>query len=569
MSGNHHGAGNHNGRTRVLVVGLDGATFDLIQPWADAGELPGLKRIMRGGVHGSLRSTLPPMTAPAWTSFATGSNPGRHGLYDWIARQPGDYAFLPVTAADARVPTVYQLLGDAGRRVCVMNVPMTYPASPVNGVMISGMPAPSLQHEVSYPPEALEEIVGAVGDYILYPDPGQAYSDSGIDSFLSRLYDCTDLRIKAFDYLRAREDWDFAMVVFNGTDTVSHAMWKFMDPQHPLHDPSRYPKYGSAIKDFYREVDGYLGRVVSELDEDTVLVVMSDHGFGPFHKFIHVNNWLIREGFMAVRRGPRSQVKQGLFRAGFSPMAVYNGLMSLGLGALKREVVRGNGQGLLKTLFLSFEDVDWARTQAYSLGNVGQIFLNVAGREPQGCVQPGAHYEEVREAIMARLADLRDPATGEAVVEAVYRREDIYQGDHVERAPDILFLPRRLEYFGFGEYEFGSHQVIEPMRRGISGTHRMHGIFLAYGAGVRPGVVVEGAAITDLAPTMLHLMGEPVPKHMDGRVLQEILVDGARPVVYDSSSLSTGGAQGSNGAGLSAADRDTLAERLRSLGYVG
>jgi predicted AlkP superfamily phosphohydrolase/phosphomutase len=296
---------------------------------------------------------------------------------------------------------------------------------------------------------------------------------------------------------------------------------------------------------------------------------MSDHGFGPFHKFIHVNNWLIREGFMAVRRGPRSQVKQGLFRAGFSPMAVYNGLMSLGLGALKREVVRGNGQGLLKTLFLSFDDVDWSRTQAYSLGNVGQVFLNVVGREPEGCVQPGPEYEEVRNTIMARLADLRDPATGEAVVEQVYRREEIYQGDYVERAPDILFLPRRLEYFGFGEYEFGSHQVIEPMKRGISGTHRLDGIFLAYGAAVRPGVEVEGAIITDLAPTMLHMMGEAVPEHMDGRVLREILVDGERPVVYTSGPMSAGGGQAANGHELSTEDRETLAERLRSLGYVG
>lgn len=554
---------------RILVIGLDGATFDLIKPWAREGHLPALAHLMAHGVHGALRSTIPPMTAPAWTSFATGVNPGKHGLYDWIARVPGSYTFTPVTSLDAKAPTIYSLLSEAGRRVCALNVPMTYPASPVNGLMISGMPAPSLKHTVSYPPDALEQIVTAIGDYMLYPDPGQAYSDSGVDAFLARLYACTELRVKAFDYLRQREPWDFAMMVFNGTDTVSHAMWKYMDREHPLHDPARYDRYGSAIRDFYRTVDGYLGQVIDTLPDDTVLVVMSDHGFGPFHKFIHVNNWLIHEGFMAIRPDARSRVKQSFFRAGFAPMTVYDWLMRLGLGGLKREVVRGQGQGLLKAMFLSFDDVDWQRTVAYSLGNVGQIYLNVKGREPFGCVEPGAAYEHRRDAILARLQDLRDPETGETIVEAVFRREEVYRGDLVARAPDILFLPRRLEYFGFGEYEFGSHRIVESMRRGISGTHRMNGIFLAYGAPVRPGLAIHGAAIVDLAPTMLHLSGRPVPAHMDGRVLEEALVEGFRSVERSTEPLDHGTVPGRNGQGLSDEDREVLAQRLRSLGYVG
>ncbi|MCA9923170.1 MAG: alkaline phosphatase family protein, partial [Anaerolineales bacterium] len=362
---------------RVLVIGLDGATFDLIKPWAGAGELPNLQCILNGGAHASLDSTLPPMTAPAWTSFATGTNPGKHRLYDWIARDPDSYQFSPTTALDGQVPTIYTLLSQAGRRVCALNVPMTYPAQPVNGVMLSGMPAPDLQANISYPPTLLDEIVQHTGDYILYPDPGQAYSDSGVDAFLQRLYRCTDLRIRAFDYLRSQEDWDFAMMVFNGTDTISHAMWKYMDRNHPLHDPQQFEKYGRSILNFYRTVDAYLGKVLASLGDNTVLMLMSDHGFGPFHKFIHVNNWLIREQFMQVGGSVRAHVKKRLFDAGFAPMNVYNTLMQLGFGALKRKVVRGQGQGLLKTLFLSFADVDWSRTVAYSLGNVGQICINV------------------------------------------------------------------------------------------------------------------------------------------------------------------------------------------------
>lgn len=554
--------------SKVLVIGLDGATFDLIKPWAAEGYLPTFSRLLQDGAHGTLRSTIPPMTAPAWTSFATGTNPGQHRLYDWIARESDSYHFSPVTALDATTPTIYTLLSQAGRRVCALNVPMTYPPVPVNGVMVSGIPAPSTRNNITYPTGLYQDILQAVGDYILYPDPGQAYSDSGVDAFLERLYRATDLRARTFDFLRSREAWDFAMLVFNGTDTICHALWKYMDREHPLHDPGRFGKYGSAIRDYYQHIDKHLARLVNSLDDDTTLIIMSDHGFGPFHKFIHVNNWLMREGLMHLRSGLGSSLKASLFRLGFAPMNVYNLLMQLGLGALKREVVRGQGQGLLKALFLSFEDVDWQRTVAYSLGNVGQIYVNLAGREPSGCVQPGAAYEQVRENIIARLGQLRDPATDELVVEAIYRREEIYSGDQLEHAADILFIPRRLEYFGFGEYEFGSHQVIEAMKRGISGTHRMNGICMAYGRAVQPGAHVESAHIFDLAPTILHLLDVPIPDHMDGNVLKAML-NGTVRLAPRSAQTEWNGQSGDLNGGLTEQEKEVIAERLRSLGYVG
>lgn len=553
---------------KIVVVGLDGATFDLIKPWADEGHLPVLQRLLKEGAHGSLGSTLPPMTAPAWTSFATGCNPGKHRLYDWIAREPDSYRFTPVTALDGTAPPLYQLLSEFGRRVLALNVPMTYPPTEVNGVMVSGMPTPSTEVTFTYPEETYQEILQAVGDYVLYPDPGEAYSDSGIDSFLETLYRGSDLRMQTFAFLREREKPDFAMLVFNGTDTVSHALWKYMDSNHPLYDPAKAQKYGHAIRDYYSHVDSLLACVVESLDKDTNLIIMSDHGFGPFHKFIHVNNWLIQQGFMKIKSGVLSRIKQTTFNMGFSPMNVYNNLMKLGFGKLKREVVRGQGQGLLKALFLSFADVDWSKTVAYSLGNVGQIYLNVSGREPQGIVQPGAEYERIRSEIMEHLAQLRDPQTGEKVVEAIYRREEIYHGDQLEQAADIVFLPTRLEYFGFGEYEFGSHKIIEAMQRGISGTHRMNGIFMAYGPDIRPGQVVEDASLIDLAPTILHLMNAPVPQQMDGRILHEIVspdFDSRQAAISDEWTHSGNG----NGSGLTDEQKQIVADRLRGLGYVG
>jgi predicted AlkP superfamily phosphohydrolase/phosphomutase len=553
---------------KIVIVGLDGATFDLIKPWAAKGHLPVLKRIMHDGAYGSLSSTVPPMTAPAWTSFATGVNPGKHRLYDWIAREPDSYRFTPVTALDSKAPTLYSMISGYGRRVVALNIPMTYPPTKVNGVLVSGMPTPSTNVTFTYPETAYQDILDTVGDYILYPDPGEAYSDSGIDSFLDRLYRSADLRMQTFVYLCERETPDFAMMVFNGTDTVSHALWKFMDQTHPLHDPSKYKKYGNAIRDYYKHVDGLLAGIVDSLDEDTTLVIMSDHGFGPFHKFIHVNNWLIQQGFMSIKSDWRSRFKQATFNQGFSPMNVYNTLMKMGFGKLKREVVRGQGQGLLKTLFLSFADVDWSRTVAYSLGNVGQIYLNVAGREPQGTVKPGAEYEQIRQQIIKHLAELRDPDSGERVVETIYRREEIYHGEQLEQAADIVFIPTRLEYFGFGEYEFGSHKIIESMRRGISGTHRMNGIFLAYGTAIQAGVEVEQASLVDLAPTILHLMSLPIPDQMDGQIIQDAISPDYQPKLMATAadwSLSDNG----QGDGLTEEQKKIVAERLRGLGYVG
>jgi predicted AlkP superfamily phosphohydrolase/phosphomutase len=533
---------------------------------------------MAEGAYGPLHSTIPPMTAPAWTSFMTGKNPGKHGLYDWICRRSDSYQVSPVTAAHCHEPTLWSLLSAAGRRVCVVNVPMTYPPVSVNGLLISGMPAPSTRVPITEPPDLLSEIEREVGEYLLYPDPGSAYSDQGVDAFLERLYHTTESRLRVLHYLRAKEAWDFSMVVLNGTDTVQHALWKYMSPDHPLHETDKAAKYGDAILRYFQYVDEALGKIVTGLDDSTTLVLMSDHGFGPFHKFIHLNNWLRGQGWLRIKDTPWARIKAGLFDLGFTPMGIYDLLMRVGLGALKREVVRGQGQGLLRGLFLSFDDVDWPRTTAYALGNVGQIRLNVQGREPQGSVAPGAEYESARCEIIARLGELRDPETGEHVVERSYCREEIYWGQYVKEAADIVFVPRRMEYFGFGEYEFGSNQIIQGMKRGISGTHRLNGLTLLWGNGIQanpsssPGHLLQEAQLYDLAPTILQLMGEAVPQEMDGRVLTEALCPEYAEVRRRTESPSDGSWPHVDAAPeelLSDADAKLITERLRGLGYVG
>ncbi len=548
---------------RVWVIGLDGATFDLIIPWAEAGLLPTFTKLMREGAWGEVKSTLPPITGPAWSSFMTGTNPGKHGVYDWTFRKPASYDFPPVTFDNVRQPTLWRILSHLNKRVLVLNVPMTYPPEHINGLLISGMPATRL---VTYPKELALKIHSLVPDYVVYPDPGQAYSDQGIHSFLEQVEKEIVTRTKVWKELLSWETWDFAMILYNATDVVQHAMWKFMSPHHPQYNPKKAEIYGNAILNVYQQLDAILGEALKEIDSNTILWVMSDHGFGPFHKFIHINTWLMHEGLLVLKPNAVTRFKKILFDLGFSPMPVYNILMNVGLGKLKREVVRGKSKKL-RLFFLSFDDVDWTKTKAYSLGNIGQIRINLQGREPQGCVRPGDEYKKIIDDITNRLSNLRDPKTGELVIDEIYRGDEIYNGDAQSDGPDILFLPKRLEYFGFGEYEFGDHRVIVPVERGISGTHRMNGIGMIWGEPVRPGSSLNNARLEDLAPSILHLMDLPIPAHMDGRPLLEAYREDI-PLPSPQIGEPWSGHE-SNHTILSDEEEQIIRQKLRDLGYVG
>jgi predicted AlkP superfamily phosphohydrolase/phosphomutase len=547
---------------RVCVIGLDGATFDLIRPWAQAGQLPTLARLMKEGAWGDLRSTIPPMTGPAWSTFMTGTNPGKHAIFDWVYRRKDSYDFIPVTAEHCRQPSLWEIASKAGKRVLAVNVPMTFPPQTVNGCVVSGLPA---AHLATYPEELAGYIREKHPEYIVYPDPGQAYSDQGIDWFLANLDKAIEKRLELWRDLTGRESWDFAMLVLNATDVVQHAMWKFMEPEHPQYNAQKAERYKDAIFNVYRKIDGILAGLLDSMGSDTVVFIMSDHGFGPLHHFIHVNTWLMHEGFLKIKKNVKAQIKAALFRMGLSPMPVYDVLMRIGLGKLKREVVRGQGQSLMKAVFLSFDDVDWERTVAYSLGNIGQVRINLRGREPYGSVNPGEEYEQVVAKIIDRLKQMRDPRNGILAVDHVYRVDEVYQGPAAVEASDILFLPHKLEYFGFGEYEFGDHRIFASLRHGISGTHRMNGICLVWGEPVQPASL-QDAKLEDLAPTILYTMGLPVPAHMDGRLLMEAFRPDANlppPQVGDAWE-SQSGPEG----GLTDEQEVILRQRLRDLGYV-
>ncbi len=545
---------------KVFVIGLDGATFDLIQPFIARGHLPTLKKLMDSGAWSELESTVPPVTASAWTSFMTGKNPGAHGLFDFMQRRKNSYDLAPVSSRDRDGQAVWEIAGDAGKKVIVMGVPVTYPPTPVNGLLVTGMLTPRGAKDYTYPSELKDEIQQAIGDYVVYSD--EVYSKGRGELFLNALHYSIQQRAKAAAYLLHKYEWDLGVLVFPETDTVSHGLWSAYDPTHHQHDPREAEKFRDGILEVYQDIDAYLGELIASLGSDTTVLVMSDHGHGPVRNFLYVNNFLKQKRYLQIKRTPASRVKNLAFSLGLTPRVVYNFLLAIGLGKLRRTLdKRRGGRGLLKRFFLSFSDVDWSRTRAYSIGYIGEVHINLKGREPQGIVARGVEYVQLRDALIRDLRELKLP-DGSPLVEHLWKKEDIYSGAHLDAAPDILFLPKGLETIAFGDFEFGSNKILEPSY-GVSSSHRMNGIFIASGPGIRAGNTLEHARLTDLAPTILHLLGLPVPSDMDGHALTEIM-DDARAVEFGGSAVQSNREIG----GYSDDEEQQVIERLKDLGYI-
>ena len=553
-------------KRRVLVIGLDGATFDLIGPWIEDGTMPHLQRLIAEGASGVLTTTLPPISSSAWASFATGKNPGQHGLVDFVHPRQNSYEISIVSPQQRASKALWNLLSEAGRKVGVVGMPVTYPPEEVNGYMISDFLTPRSSDDYTYPLSLRDELREAVGPFPLLPDE-RYRSTKYTDRFIADMVTDVEQRLGAALYLLDNKEWDFFFLLFWSNDMLQHETWSLLDARHPSHDPQAARRFEGLVVDFQRQLDGAVGRLVEKAGPEDLVVVMSDHGFGPVHSFFLVNNWLREMGWLRLKSRPVTRLKYGLYKLGFTPLGVFRLVRALRLGFLRRRFRFQRGGGLMKRLFLSFADVDWARTKAFAVGSFGQIYINQVGQRPQGIVQPGQEYEALRQEIAARALEIRDPRTGLPVVERVYRKEEIYSGPQVEKAPDLVLQSRNWEYMAFGHADFGASRVVEPIV-GMSGHHRPEGMVILAGQGIQKGLALQDANIMDLAPTILYAMGLPVPADMDGRVLTGAFTAdylSAAQVRYteELSQRPTSGGQ------YSLEDEEEIKERLRGLGYVG
>ncbi len=549
---------------KVLVIGLDGVPLSLIEGWAKEGLLPTFQQVIEGGATGLLKSTVPPTSGPSWSSFMTGKNPGKTGIYDFLYRREGGYIFPPVNANRRDGKSLWRLLSEEGKRVGVVNVPMSYPVEEVNGFLISGWMTPYSARDFIYPPELHRELEEVVGNYRIYPT--ETFAEERKESFFEACDSLLDLRTKTALYLMDRQPWDFFMNVFFDTDRVLHQLWHYLDPDHPWRRGGDKEDKSGPVKRYFQQVDRAVGEILSRADDDTLVFIMSDHGMGPAHNFIVLNNWLLDTGLLKLKDDPLRWLKRGLFRAGFTLRNVHKIADRLGLA--KHAEYKGlySMDYLMKLVFLSFLDVDWPHSKAYSFGrHLGSIYINLKGREPEGAVPP-EEYEVVREEIVQLAKEFVDPRTGEPLIGQILRREELYQGPHLDWAPDLILRPKDERNIFFGLADFGSNITVDTVYR-YSGMHRDHGMLMMKGKPVRKGARIEGANIVDLAPTILYALGLPIPQDMDGRPLreafQEEYVKSLSPAYSE-----IGSGRELKDTGYTEEGEKEIEERLRGLGYL-
>jgi len=320
-------------KNRVVIIGLDGVPLDLLRPWMESGELPTMQRFLRHGVVGDLCSTMPPTSGPSWSSFMTGKNPGKTGIYDFLYRAGGTYRFPPVNASLRHGKDLWEILGEAGYRVGVLNVPLTYPVKPVNGFLISGWMTPYSVKDYVYPPELGPELNQAIGNYCIYPT--MTYNKGREEQYLRASIELLEMRTRTALYLLRHKEWDFFMTVIFDTDRVLHQLWHLMDPEHPWHDADGTERHSSAegevVLEYFRHVDRSLAQLYDAVDDDALKIVMSDHGMGSAHNFVVLNNWLLESGYLKLRGSPWTAFKRRLFGAGVTLRNVHKVANWLGL----------------------------------------------------------------------------------------------------------------------------------------------------------------------------------------------------------------------------------------------
>ncbi|MDR3623382.1 MAG: alkaline phosphatase family protein [Paludisphaera borealis] len=558
---------------KVMVLGLDGATWDILEPLAAEGLLPNLERLRKAGASGELGSVFPPLSPVAWTGVMTGKNSGKHGVFEFLEHDHNPLSGRVNSSRAIRSDLLWEIAGRHGKKTIAGGVPMSYPPRPARdfpGFYLGDFLSPENAADFTSDPALFAELERAVGPYRAW---STTIHDGGNEAaVLEDLIAFLDQHLKTIEFLMGRCDWDLLMFDLMATDRFGHELWHAWDLTHAAARgrEAELKALRPRLIEFWQTLDRGIGAIVAKAPADTAVLLMSDHGFGPIEHYVNFNVWLLEQGYIQLQDSFYVKQKHWFYRHGVTPQWIYGLMSRLGLAGHRVARFRGKQESKLDRLgekvFLSREHIDWSRTRAYAQGNFGQIFLNLEGRQPKGSVA-AADARALLDEIKAGLLQIPHPKTGEPLVEHVYERDELYHGPYADKAPDLTIVLKDWTYRTIGLHDFTTHKLISPAF-GPTGDHRMQGVLVASGAGVQPHTAPRGANLLDIAPTVLHLLGVPVPADMDGRVLSELLVpelaahaDARAEVEHDDSAQPVGSA-------YSAQDDAAIQDRLADLGYL-
>jgi predicted AlkP superfamily phosphohydrolase/phosphomutase len=531
--------GDRTNPNKILIVGFDGLDPEFLE--RHLSELPVLNDLVKNGASGRLRSTIPPFSLIAWPAAMSGMNPARTGVTG-LPLDDFAYSFSPLNSRMVKVPRLWDVASANGRKVGVVNVPLTYPPSPVNGFMISGFLTPSPRSDFAYPRTLKEELPPGYRtslDFLHYRVKA--------DYFLEHLYRLTEKQFQAVENLLRKKPWDLFVYVISGIDWIQHYFGR--DPELPSWLESE-----EIIVKYVRYADDFLGRLRDRVDRSTTIIVLSDHGFGKVpSRYVYLNAWLEREGFLTFRRSATGSLKSAL-ASHIRSLAVIPPL-----GFLKEHLSPRLRESFQHLTWVQREQIDWPRTRAYF-----SLFMHHTGyiRIAAGVNSPAERESSVRE-IMSGLRQLNDSRPGDKIFDRIYRREEIFSGGDLSGIPEIflIFAPKWL-----GQAVPSTKLFREiPLGGRSKATHRMDGIFIFSGPSVVPGTRTD-LKIYDIAPTVYGLLAVPIPITIDGRLARECF----QPTgVFPELSPRRHYTRPVDGADEWSEDRQKEAlEKLRALGYL-
>jgi len=511
---------------KVFVLGLDGASYQIMNHMIHENKLPTFGKLVKHGGMRLLNSTIPPHTAPGWVTAFTGVNPGKHGIYQFYDTQAENYAGKFMGSGDTKCPFLWSILNSYGKTAGIVNVPMTHPPQKIDGFMVTWPLSNTLRY--CYPDDLVFRIAKEGGHYA--NDLACMNSGENDAGYISEAIKITHKRVKTIEYLTQNYNWDLFTAVFTEIDRVSHYYWHYMDSTSPYYISSGQEELKNAVETIYRETDSALEQLLAFLPEDTVFVVLSDHGFGMGAIDFYVQAYLYKKGYLGIEPDQSS-----------SPYA--DSWFSCEMDG-KTHIV------------------DWSKTSAYMAapGSYG-ININLTGRQQHGIVAP-EEYEALRGRLIHQLSCIVSPASGRKLFRHVARREEVYFGGAVSGAPDILLLP----------YDYGTmvHHSLEPGKLfGIpehKGMHRNDGVLILYQKDTGAAFADGAIHMEDITPSILNCFGIPVPAYMDGRIAfhtgQAQTLPEASPGMY----IKPNGDENKETYGSD--EMDTVRERLKSLGYI-
>jgi predicted AlkP superfamily phosphohydrolase/phosphomutase len=474
-----------------------------------------MSRIIRDGVHGELRSTIPPASIPAWPTFLTGRNPGKHGVYDFLKKTEGKYIGALTNATDLKASTIFEILSNLNKTSVAINVTCTYPPREMKGCLISGLLTPNGAEYVY--PKVLKSELDSMG-YIVYVDLEGVLNS---DDIVEKLIRMEQKRVQAALYLMNIFDWELFMLMFIGTDTIQHKLWGEKQ----------------RILDYYCVIDKLIGEVLIQAGEETNIIVVSDHGFGPHEKTVYINKWLEDLGLLKIKKVDENQTRsykikdlqnkitEKSFEDNYLTQIIRKTVQSIrkvpGFNMFKRSLptkVRKKYSGISRENL----SIDWSETQVALSSFFGtetqSIMINLKGREPEGVVER-QDYDKIRRIVIENLWKIKDPETNDVIFDEIFTREELYHGPFLKSAPDIVMLFK-------GEYKASNslqaEKLIKKLEK-VQGSHRVNGIFLAQGPDFLKDKQIKNIDIVDIAPTILNLLKIEVPEDMDGRIISEII----------------------------------------------